>query len=598
MIFLLIAFGTLLPQAQATTTLNACANFKQATSRGSASVKLKQFLEVQWKYYMSEYPEWATYVGYPGQNDRWTDHSLPAIERRKKEVRCALASMRKISRAQLSDGDKLNLDLQQREFSLSLEGEIFGSEYLPVSHMNGIQTESVDLFSAMPTTTAEDFKNILLRMELLPRVVEQVEILMREGMTRKLTSTRQFLPKVTSQIDALLTPKVQDSPFYRTFANMNTNFPKETQTELQAQAAQVITKQIYPAFKKLQEFLNKTYIPAARESIAWTDMPNGRAWYAHLVKVHTTTLKTPDQLHQVGLEEVARLTSEMTKIKEGLKFKGDLKLFNKHLLSDAQFYFTKPEDLIVAYRDITKKIDPELMKMFKHLPRLTYGVREVPAFRAGTSSGAEYQPGSLESGRAGWFQANTFDLKSRPKWAMETLAFHEGVPGHHFQIALAQEIENTPEFRKYTNNTAYVEGWALYAESLGKEMGFFKDPYSLYGHYSDEMLRAVRLVVDTGMHFKGWTRQQAMDYFLLQMPVTETEARIEIDRYITIPGQALAYKVGQLKFRELRERAHKKLGEKFDVRDYHDLVLGQGALPMDILEQVVDRWVSRNSSSL
>lgn len=568
-----------------------CELFAHAVGKGSGDQRLGGFLDVQWKYLMKESPEWATFVGYPGQNDRLSDESLAAVERRRAETLCQREALGKIKRQTLTAKNRINFDLAIRDLDMGIEGDRFGSEYMPINHMSGFQTDFIDLLTAMPTAIPTDFKNIISRLDKVPLMVDQLIELMREGLKRKLTPTKQFLPKVIEEINALLTPKAEDSPLYRPFGEMP-GLKSADQTQLRELARQSIEHKAYPAFSKLKVFMEKEYIPQARETVSWSDLPNGVTWYAYLVKLHTTTKATPDQLHQVGLSEVERIHSEMVKIKTAVGFKGDLKAFNAFLMTDKQFYFTSAEDLLTAYRDITKRIDPELPKLFKTLPRLTYGVRPVPEFRAASTSGAEYQSGSLEAGRGGFFQANTYDLKSRPKWQMETLAFHEGVPGHHFQISIAQEIEGNPEFRKYGGNTAYGEGWALYAESLGEEMGFYKDPYSKYGHYSEEMLRAVRLVVDTGLHAKGWSRQKALDYFRSQMPVSDVESEIEINRYITWPGQALAYKVGQLKFRELRDRASQKLGPKFNVRSFHEVVLGQGALPMDELEKVVDEWVA------
>jgi uncharacterized protein (DUF885 family) len=299
---------------------------------------------------------------------------------------------------------------------------------------------------------------------------------------------------------------------------------------------------------------------------------------------------TADQVHEMGLQEVAKLTAEMEKAKEQAKFKGDLKAFNKFLQNDKRFQYTNKEEMLAGFRDIGKRLDAELPKMFKTLPRLPYGVREMPEFQAKSSAAAHYIGGSLESGRAGFFEANAVDLPSQQKWGMETLTIHEAVPGHHLQIALAQEIPDMPEFRRHTHFTAYTEGWALYAETLGKEMGFFKDPYSYYGHLSDQMLRAVRLVVDTGMHAKGWSRQHALDYYRSKFPTTDVGAENEINRYISWPGQALGYKVGQLKIRALRDKATAALGEKFDLREFHDEVLRHGALPLDVLEKNIDEW--------
>ncbi len=590
-IFALLVFSSSLGFAAKSSTSVICGQLTKAISQGNADAKLKSFLNVEWKYLMTENPEWATYVGYPGLNDRWSDLSMATIERHKIENKCALAVLKKLSRSSLSEKQRINYDLATHDLSQAIEADQFADVFIPVNQMSGIQTDAADLLSAMPAANKADFENMITRLEKLPVLIQQNEMLMREGIKRGVSTNKMFMPRVSAQIDSLTTEKVQESPLYKPFQDMGTEIPADVKTALQARAQEVIQLKVYPAFKQLKKYIDTEYTPNARSTIAWSDLPNGKAWYAFQVKHHTTTTMTPDQLHELGIKEVDRITAAMNKIREQVKFKGDLKAFNKFLLTDKQFYFTSKEDLLTAFRDIAKRIDPELTKMFRTLPRLTYGVREIPSFRAASAAGADYQSGSLEAGRPGWFQANTFDLPSRPKWEMETLTFHEGVPGHHFQISIAQELEGLPEFRKFGGNTAFAEGWALYAESLGEEMGFYKDPYQLFGHYSDEILRAVRLVVDTGMHAKGWSKQQALDYYRSKMPTSDVDSENEINRYIVWPGQALAYKVGQLKFRELRDKSKLALGDKFDVRNFHDVVLGQGALPLDVLEKHVDEWV-------
>jgi uncharacterized protein (DUF885 family) len=503
-----------------------------------------------------------------------------------------LAALKKIPRASLRGEDRINWDLMKRRSEVSIEETKFDGDYLVLDQLSGLHMDIPDLLAAMPTANAQDYENMIARLNGVPQVEEQTEILLREGLKRKVTPVKMFLTRVPAQFDKVLTPTIEDSPIYQPFKDINPTLSAEQRTSLRTRAKEAIQNKVYPALQKLKTFVVKEYTPGARESISYADMPNGKAWYAFEVKKETTTDMTPEQLHQLGLREVARITKEMEKVKEQVKFKGDLKAFNKFLLTDPQFYYTDKESLLRGYRDIAKRIDPELPKLFKTLPRLTYGVRAMPDFRAKEAPGAYYEGGSLESGRPGYFTANTYDLKARPKWGMEALTMHEAVPGHHLQIALAQEIKGLPEFRKYGGYTAFIEGWGLYAESLGDEMGFYKDPYSKYGQLSYEMWRAVRLVVDTGIHFKGWTRQQAVDYFLATMPKTPLESEVEVDRYITWPAQALAYKVGQLKFRELREKAKAELGESFDVREYHDQVLGHGALPLDVLQKSVDDWIT------
>ncbi|HYQ83225.1 MAG TPA: DUF885 domain-containing protein, partial [Rubrobacter sp.] len=321
-------------------------------------------------------------------------------------------------------------------------------------------------------------------------------------------------------------------------------------------------------------------------------LPDGEAWYALAVRESTTTDLTPRQIHDIGLAEVKRIRAEMDEVIRSTGFKGSFEEFLTFLRTDPRFYFEKPEDLVTAYREICKRADPELVKLFGRLPRLPYGVDVIPEYAAKSQTTAYYSQGSLAAGRPGMYSVNTYDLKSRPRYEMEALSLHEAVPGHHLQVSLAQEIEGIPTWRRYDDYTAYVEGWGLYAESLGEEMGFYKDPYSKFGQLTYEMWRAVRLVVDTGMHSLGWSREQAIDYFKANAGKAEHDITVEIDRYIVTPGQALAYKLGELKIKELRAFAEKELGAKFDIRAFHDEVLGRGALPLDLLEKNVRGWVA------
>jgi uncharacterized protein (DUF885 family) len=333
-------------------------------------------------------------------------------------------------------------------------------------------------------------------------------------------------------------------------------------------------------------------VPKARTTISMQDLPGGEEWYAYNVREMTTTNLTPRQIHEIGLAEVKRIRGEMDKVIAASGFEGTFTEFLDFLRTDPRFFFEKPEELLAAYRDIAKRADPELAKLFGHLPRLPYGVVPVPAYAEKSQTTAYYEPGSLKAGRAGSYFANTYDLKSRPKWEMEALTLHEAVPGHHLQLSIAQELEGVPEWRKYDDYTAFVEGWGLYAESLGTEMGFYRDPYSKFGQLTYEIWRAIRLVVDTGMHAFGWTREQAIDYFRQNAGKAEHDIVVEVDRYIVMPGQALAYKIGELKLKELRAFATQSLGPKFDLRAFHDQVLGNGALPLDLLESNVKAWVA------
>lgn len=575
-----------------------CEVLKNATATGTPTQKLKKFMDESWKYGMKESPESATFLGVPGYNDKLSDNSMDAVKRRKLEAKCALAVLKKIPRAGLKGEDRVSYDLLVRDGELGIEAQKFDFDYFVVDHMGGFHINFPDLVEAMPRANVKDFENIISRMEKVPGFVDNQIVFLNEGLKRKVTPVKVFLERVPNQIDKVTTEKVEDSPLFSPFKHFKADISEADQKRLQDRAKEVLSQRVYPAIKKLKTFLVENYIPNARTETAMTSLPNGKDWYAFLVKTHTTTKMTPQELHELGLKEVERITQEMEKIKAQVKFKGTLAEFNKFLLNDSQFYYSSAKDLMTGYRDVAKQIDAQLPTIFKRLPRLPYGVREMPAYKAPEAPTAYYMGGTIEGGRAGYFEANTYDLKARPKWGMEALTLHEAMPGHHLQIALAQEIEGLPEFRKNGGYTSYVEGWGLYAESLGEDLGFFKDPYSNYGRYTYEMWRAVRLVVDTGLHEFGWSREKAIDYFMEKMPKKKIEAEQEIDRYITIPGQALAYKVGQLKFLELRNKAKTALGDKYDIRNYHDVVLRHGALPMDVLENVVATWIDEQKKDV
>jgi uncharacterized protein (DUF885 family) len=586
-----LLIGFIFAGAVEAATQNACGGYQKAVATGSASLKLKKFIGFNWKYLMKEYPEWATYVGLKDDNDKWADGSPEAKARRETEVICAQKALKKIPRAQLKGSDSVNYDLLAYRFQLAIDEMPFGGEYLVISQLGGPHTDLPDTLSSMPSSSMKDMENILARMDKIPVVIQQTLYWMREGVKNKITPVKMFMEKVPAQFDKVLTEKIEDSPFYKPFADLKAGLNAEESADLQRRAKDVIAAKVNPALRQMRDYLVTEYIPNCRETIAMKDLPEGTKWYNHSIKTYTTTSMTAEQLHDLGLKEVDRISAEMTKIREQLKYKGNAADFNKYLLTDKQFYYADKEALLSGYRDIAKRIDAELPRLFKTLPRLPYGVRAIPDYKAKESPTAYYNGGSIENGKAGYFEANTYDLKARPKWGMEALTMHEAVPGHHLQIAIAQEIKDLPEFRRYDGWTAYIEGWGLYAESLGEEMGFYKDSYSKYGQLSYEMWRAVRLVVDTGIHAQGWSRQQAIDYMQANVPKSKLESEVEIDRYISWPGQALAYKVGQLKFRELRERAKTRLGEDFDVREFHDEVLKNGALPMDVLDKTVEDWL-------
>lgn len=564
----------------------------------SAEEKLKAIFDFEWNHDMETFPEWATYQGDPRGQDRFTDMSLNAIRLRERESKCPLLLIQSIDRKAIKQHqDRLNYDLFRRNAQESLEGTRFPGEFLVVDQMGGVHQSLPQLLLTMKKSSAADYAKILARLDKAPELIRQHIALLEEGLRLGITPPRATLRPVPLQVAPLLATDLDKNPLFEAFKNMPDSIPKEEQEKIRAAAKEKLLNGVIPELKNYRRFLEKTYVPQARESIAFTALPDGQAWYARLVKNHTTTPMTPQEIHELGLRETERIRAEMLKVMKEAGWKKDLPSFFQHLRTDPKFFFKKREDLLAAYRDITKRADPELPRFFGKLPRMTYGVKPVPEYAEKESPTGLYEGGSRKAGRPGWFVANTYDLKSRPKWEMEALALHETVPGHHLQIALAQEMDEMPEFRKEGFYTAYVEGWGLYAESLGSEMGFYKDPYSKMGQLTYEMWRANRLVVDTGLHAYGWTREQAIDFMKANMPKPLHDIRVEVDRYIVMPGQALAYKIGQLKFLELREKARKELGDRFDIRRFHDEILSDGALPLEVLETKMNEWIRANAQS-
>lgn len=554
-------------------------------SHASEKQKLQQLLDADWKWRLKEFPEYATYVGEPGHDRDWTDLSPEAIKRRKKRNEALYEQIKRIDRGALTAADRLNYDLFRYDLEDELESDRFPGELLAVNQLDGIQSDVPQLIGVMPSTKPAHFENMIARLAKLPGHVDQVIALLKEGLRKKVTAPRVVLGDVPAQIDRLI---AVDDPLK---SPILAPFKEAPQERLKSEAVAVFKAKVAPAFQKLRDFMTETYIPGASESVSMSALPDGKAWYAYRARHYTTTKMSPQQIHELGLSEVKRIRNEMEKVIVSTGFKGDFNEFNDFLRTDDKFFFDTADELLRAYRDIAKRTDPQLTKLFGKLPRLPYGVVPVPSYSEKVQPTAYYMPGAPEAGRAGYFYANTYNLRARPKWEMEALVMHEAVPGHHLQIALAQELEDVPKFRKDTSYTAFIEGWGLYAESLGYELGMYKDPYSNYGQLSYEMWRAIRLVVDTGIHSMGWTRQQAINYFKANSSKAEHDIEVEVDRYIGWGGQALAYKIGQLKFRELREKARAALGERFEIRAFHDAVLGNGALPLSVLEARINDWL-------
>ncbi len=556
------------------------------------SVRLHQLLAQRWEYSMREYPEFATSVGYPGQNARWTDYSLEAIARRKRELNDPLNTIRTIDRARLGPADQLNYDLYLRTLTRALEESRFPEELMPITQLGGVQQDVPSTIAKMAAGTVREYEDILARLRGVPVLVNQTIVLLRRGLEAGITPPRITLRDVPSQAQDLVVEDPLTSPLLSGFTHFPAALPAAEQQRLRAAALAAYRDSVAPAFRKLSAFLRDQYVPGARTTIGIRDLPNGLAWYQVRARASTTTDLTPEQIHAIGLAEVKRIRAAMDSVITASGFKGSFADFVQFLRTDPRFFWTTADDLIHASRELMKRIDPKLTKLFGTLPRLPYGVSPIPSYSERSQTTAYYQPGSPLAHRAGTYFVNTYNLPARPKWEMEALSLHEAVPGHHLQIALAQELEGVPEFRRFGGYTAFVEGWGLYSESLGEELGLYADPYSKFGQLTYEMWRAIRLVIDTGIHTMGWTREQAIDYFKANSAKTEHDITVEVDRYIVWPGQALAYKIGELKIKELRAYAARTLGDRFDVRAFHDQVLGAGAVPLDVLDARIHAWVA------
>ncbi len=566
-----------------------CPDYGQSGS-GPDDQRFQTLLKKSWDETMRENPEWGYQMGHPELGDDWSDDSLQAIQNRQKKAHCLKKALDSISKRQLSQKNKLNYELFREALLTRIQAQKFPYEYLAINQLGGVHTDVIDTLLEMPQNNRAEINHILKRLEKIPLKIEQNKILLSKGLELGITEPQVVLKKIPEQFDDILKKNPKDSVLFKPFKELKALPPQEQET-VREQALQVIQGKVMPAMADFKKFLVTTYIPQARKTTSLEALPQGKEWYRWAIQKQTTTDMTADQIHELGLREVARITKEMEEIKVQTGFKKDLKAFNDYLMKDPKFYYQNPEDLLKGYRNIAKQMDAALPQYFKTLPRLTYGVRAIPAYKEKAAPTAYYTPGNPVIGRAGYFEANTYDLKTRPKWGMEALTYHEAVPGHHLQIALSQEQKDLPDFRKYGGYTAFSEGWGLYAESLAKDMGFYKDLYSRYGQLTYEMWRAVRLVVDTGLHAKGWSREKALKYFMDHLAKSQLESEVEIDRYIAWPGQALAYKVGQLKFLEIRQKAKKALGEHFDIREFHDALLRGGALPLTLLEKRMNQWI-------
>ncbi|CCQ10619.1 protein of unknown function DUF885 [Pseudoalteromonas luteoviolacea B = ATCC 29581] len=558
------------------------------------SAKFNALLEVFFNEGIEIYPMYGTYMGDKKYNDKFA-YPLPQSEVLQSELnekyRKALS---KIDREKLDPQGKISFDIIQRDLALQLTGQQFPDKYLPINQMDGLHNDLAAFGSgqsAQPFETVEDYDAFLKRAAGFKPWLDSVMDAMKEGMKQGVTLPQVLAKKLVPQFSAHVVYNPEDSLFWGPIKAMPEGFSDADKKRLTSAYREVIMTDVIPAYRNMAEFLEEIYIPNSRSTVGYSDLPNGKAWYQHEIESHTSLTLPAEEIHNIGLREVDRILGEMNKVREQVKFAGDLAAFFVHLRESEQFYFESPEALIAAYEKVKAKIDAKVPLLFDVAPKADYVVKPVEAFRAQSAPGASYQGPSADGTKPGIFYINTYNLKAQPNFIVETLSIHEAAPGHHFQIALQQEIEGLPTFRKFGGDTAFVEGWALYAESLGKELGLFTDPYQWYGRLVDEQLRAMRLVVDTGLHAKGWTRAQAIEFMLKNSSMAESDVTAEVERYIAWPGQALSYKLGQFKIRELREYAAKELGDKFDIKAFHTQILIDGAMPMSILEEKIKRWV-------
>ena len=547
-----------------------------------------KILDDEWKRGIQENPVYASYMGDKSANQDWPDISESAVRERQKKTREVLEQIRSIDPQSLSIENQLNYRLFLYNYERSVRAQKFDSHLLTFGQRGGIQLEH-ETAEGLSFNTSQDYKDWLVRLEKLPALIDQHINLGRLGIERKITAPNILMQRVANQIQLQLVDNSEESPFFKVFIDIPENI--QDRETIQSMARDVIKSKVIPAYYKLNDFFTEEYLPASRTTYGVLDLPNGFEWYENLARYHTTTDLTPDEIHEIGLSEVERIRSEMQEVIDSLEFDGSFNDFLTFLRTDPQFYYETEDELLEAYLATSKKIDPEMVSLFKVLPRTPYGIKPIPMESAPDTTTAYYMRPAADGSRAGYYYVNLYRPEVRPKYEIEVLSVHEAVPGHHLQIALAMELEGIPNFRKYSGYTAYVEGWGLYSESLGYDIGLYSDPYSRFGALTYDMWRAVRLVVDTGMHYKGWTRQEAIDFFTANAAKTEQDIINEIDRYLVMPGQALAYKIGQLKILELKNKAKKQLGDDFDIKEFHHAVLSQGALPLAVLEENIETYL-------
>ncbi len=552
----------------------------------------EQFLSIldsEWQRTVSLNPVYASSMGDLSKNTEWADSSIEAINKNNEHNINVLQELTLLNYENFSDDNIVNYQLFIRQYKDSIEASKYKIYLLPFSHRGGIQLqhETVDV---LPFRNTQHYYDWIQRLEKIDVLVDDVIERAKLGIEEGIVPPKILMLRVHDQIklQAMVSPK--DSPFYKHFKNIELDITDAEIDNIQSKALEVIENEVIPSYKKLLLFFENDYLQNCREDVGIQSIPNGKKYYEFVARKFTTTDLTPKEIHQLGLSEVKRIRAEMEAIIEEVGWQGSFKEFLNDLRTNPKFYFDNPDDLYKEYLATSKRIDPEIVKLFKVLPRAPYGIKPIPIESAPDTTTAYYMRPAADGSRAGYYYVNLYRPEVRPKYEIEVLSVHEAVPGHHLQIALAMELD-LPNFRRYGGFTAFVEGWGLYSESLGYDMGLYKDPYSQFGQLTYDMWRAIRLVVDTGMHYMDWTRDDSINYFLDNSAKTKQDIINEVDRYINWPGQALAYKVGQLKILELKDRSKEKLGDKFNIKDFHHEVLKRGAVPLDVLESNIDKWI-------
>ena len=554
--------------------------------------KFKEFLDKNWQDSMEKSPLFASLLGDKRYDKEVSSNSIEDFFTEKEYEGYVLDVLSQIDPNNLSEEDQLNYRLLKSDYEISLEGREYPSYYMRLNQRGGVQDYYL-YGNRLNFTELQSYKNWFDRVKGYTQNVRNALEINKEGLELGYTQPKLVTRGVSAQIGAMLERDLEDHPYFKIFKNVGDVASPEDAQALQSEVKEYIQNVLNPTYQELYDFLINEYLPESRNSIGISDVPNGKEWYEYLARYHTTTNLTPDEIHEIGLREVAKIRAEMEGIIEQVSWEGDFNSFLQYLRTDQRFYYETGEELLQAYRAMSKEIDAYMPTLFNKLPRAPYGVIPIPMESAPFTTTAYYNAPS--EGRPGYYYANLYMPEVRPKYEIPVLSVHEAVPGHHHQISLAQEMENVPNFRKYLSITAFVEGWGLYSEQLGESMGIYDDPYDKFGQLTYDMWRAVRLVVDTGMHYKDWSREDAVNLFLENTAKTEQDINNEVDRYIAWPGQALAYKIGQLKIMELRDKSKEALGDDFDIKDFHDHILSFGSIPLNILEEKVDEFIDAKS---